>query len=1060
MTDFVKKLGVWSPISIFAIVACLFLGLFNLQVAFAEEGEIEGDDATASLSWVESDGEHVKEKNLFETERVDFTLPVLDASGNAVDGVKFQIWNATTQTNEAAVYSADGKISVSLLKNHNYILFPIDKTWEGKTYVWVRDGKLVSTKSLTKDSLESPTVWSYPEVTQVTLSKRTTELDNADDARRHTFRWYLKRQGSDIALANQTVEFVSTLETVQGSVFTGSGMTTISASLLEDVDYMVIYKSPSGVTLGVEPSPIVYKDKSEYPSQYSDYWPVASTYDHRCCQQVTYFNVIGQSEIGSTWDSIKTDDGNTVVEGMDFTDEQSGRYPTLHTQTLNQEIASLTGSDYTVYSIKAMNTARSETFKVAGMDFKITQTIDSGKTVKAVYELNSDGSLSQLDTFTQVDDTVKFTTKTLSDKPVVIEYTTDAPAVNRVLNVKVVDEEGNAVRGTQLVLRYPGDKEENNIALPATDAYGETSWTCTNDVFLGDYRLDSYSYSSSHVIKMVDVKLSQDSTGNTFVDAVDGEAYSGLVTVTVKSPVNRSILKVKAVDGAGQPVEGISLKLIPDPDNETHYTDNVYFTNLTNRDGVTSLDISDLIVGDGSTEYWTLDVTSGQDGEASNIYKLKASSMISISDDDSADSPGINEWDIIPADPTQGIEYSSKSYEGVVQLNVIKNSVVQYETGATHAQAPSYQIIENGTKLQEPQLETDGTPLLGWYTDKKFTNKWDFENDVVKENMTLYANWGLTRLAGLDCYETNYQTLKKDVDLNGAPKGVIICCTGHYIDSLSAAALSGLLDYPIVLVNGTSSSMNDAAVRSINLISDNGKNPIDVVILGGKFAISEGIEAQLNAYDSDASCTRIYGDDGYDTNKAVYEYGDSIGDGWNEGEVLIATGASYHDALGAGSYAASKKSFILLANPNSDNSELVQKAVAHKNARVLGGVYAVSQQLASNLEDAGVSVSRLAGDDAYATNIEFVKFALDNGLKLDGAGFSTGRDYYDALGSSHILGASDSVMFLVALEENYNQPVYSEIESRSDEISYGFAFGGTAVITDETFVNIRDAAAK
>ncbi len=119
MTDFVKKMGVWSPISVFLVVACLFLGLFNLQVAFAEEGENEGNDDVASLSWVESDGEHVKEKNLFETERIDFTLPVLDSDGSAVNDVKFQIWNATTQTNETEVFSADEKISVSLLKNHN-----------------------------------------------------------------------------------------------------------------------------------------------------------------------------------------------------------------------------------------------------------------------------------------------------------------------------------------------------------------------------------------------------------------------------------------------------------------------------------------------------------------------------------------------------------------------------------------------------------------------------------------------------------------------------------------------------------------------------------------------------------------------------------------------------------------------------------------------------------------------------------------------------------------------------------------------------------------------------
>ncbi|MDO4841859.1 MAG: leucine-rich repeat protein [Phoenicibacter congonensis] len=306
----------------------------------------------------------------------------------------------------------------------------------------------------------------------------------------------------------------------------------------------------------------------------------------------------------------------------------------------------------------------------------------------------------------------------------------------------------------------------------------------------------------------------------------------------------------------------------------------------------------------------------------------------------------------------------------------------------------------------------------------------------------------IQRLWGDDCYGTNLETLKRDVAENGKPAGVIVCCTGHYIDSLSAAALSGLLDYPILLVDGTGSSMNSKAREAFNLLSDNGSEKLEVILLGGKFAISDGIQAELNEYDSDGASERIYGDDGYQTNQAVYDYGLNRG-GWTSDEVLVATGSSFHDALGAGSYAASKATFILLANPWGDNSEMFARAANHSEATILGGQFAISYDTENSLKEAGLTTQRFAGDDAYATNIQFVNYAVSAGMNINGAGFSTGRDYYDALGSSHILGKSNSVMFLVALEESYNQAVYS-IVGNDTSFTSGKIFGGTAVVTETT----------
>ena len=53
----------------------------------------------------------------------------------------------------------------------------------------------------------------------------------------------------------------------------------------------------------------------------------------------------------------------------------------------------------------------------------------------------------------------------------------------------------------------------------------------------------------------------------------------------------------------------------------------------------------------------------------------------------------------------------------------------------------SQEIEENG-KVTEPTAPTKGTETFdGWYSDDELTTAWDFANDVVVGDMTLYAKW-------------------------------------------------------------------------------------------------------------------------------------------------------------------------------------------------------------------------------------------------------------------------------------------------------------------------------
>jgi uncharacterized repeat protein (TIGR02543 family) len=58
------------------------------------------------------------------------------------------------------------------------------------------------------------------------------------------------------------------------------------------------------------------------------------------------------------------------------------------------------------------------------------------------------------------------------------------------------------------------------------------------------------------------------------------------------------------------------------------------------------------------------------------------------------------------------------------------------------SQISPYTNVEYGSKIAEPstpeKLEND---FDGWYKDSEFETAWDFENDTVTENITLYAKW-------------------------------------------------------------------------------------------------------------------------------------------------------------------------------------------------------------------------------------------------------------------------------------------------------------------------------
>ena len=71
---------------------------------------------------------------------------------------------------------------------------------------------------------------------------------------------------------------------------------------------------------------------------------------------------------------------------------------------------------------------------------------------------------------------------------------------------------------------------------------------------------------------------------------------------------------------------------------------------------------------------------------------------------------------------------------------VLNKRVVQFETNCK--MKIKEQRVKKGGYVERPAEPTrEGRTFAGWFYDDEYTERWDFENDKVEDDMTLYARW-------------------------------------------------------------------------------------------------------------------------------------------------------------------------------------------------------------------------------------------------------------------------------------------------------------------------------
>ena len=593
-------------------------------------------------------------KDIYATEKVKVTFPVNEVTNSSTHpiqtrpvekSVKFKIFNSTLQKMEKEVTTVGGKLTdLELIKDHNYIFFLEDSDYRmNNAYLWVKGkNEIINIKDV-EITPDNKVVYHYGQVDELRVYKRTKTEAHPEDDRRVLSQLPIQTEAGG-TLANVKVNLISDVETITA---TSNNSGKIQVDLLEDVNYMVSVDNPNW---DVQSFPLVVKDKSEYGAG-------KYTYDYSSCAQVEEIILVPKGDAhkkdtvltntnydeiyGSLYEGIQ---GNTTIKGMNFKD-----FLVLERKLDKSVVSGLEGKEYDVLELSLINPHRWEIARLVTGNYEITEELDNGKRVEKVYYV--DGGLKELD-FKQSGNKVTFSMNSLSVYPIVLQYGESVPAIDdvnvsltevnddsakakvtvtgsklpeklayntfykkagstepekpevdpKVLNVKVVDEEGNPVEGVELYLQIPSFGDSSNLDFDAvTNEEGRASYTIADEdmVMPGDcYELLLKEESDYACDSTVEVTFEEGDDGMV-ISTVNDEDYTGEITLVVnkagstepeKPEVDPKVLNVKVVDEEGNSVEGVDLYL-----QIVSFGDisNLDFDAATNEEGRASYTIDD-----------------------------------------------------------------------------------------------------------------------------------------------------------------------------------------------------------------------------------------------------------------------------------------------------------------------------------------------------------------------------------------------------------------------------------------------------------------------------------
>ncbi|WP_423918335.1 cell wall-binding repeat-containing protein [Candidatus Poriferisodalis sp.] len=311
------------------------------------------------------------------------------------------------------------------------------------------------------------------------------------------------------------------------------------------------------------------------------------------------------------------------------------------------------------------------------------------------------------------------------------------------------------------------------------------------------------------------------------------------------------------------------------------------------------------------------------------------------------------------------------------------------------------------------------------------------------------------RLWGADRYETAVEIATEFVSEAGAIDTVIVASGESFADALAATPLANVLDAPILLT--PSDVLHQATRKFIE-----SHRITDLIIAGGPAAISTDVEDSLSEL-IDGAPERLEGVNRYRTVTTIArkiganEIGSFCGDGLRT--ALLANGETFADALALSPLAFAGPHPALLTKrdrlPEAVKEYVVDLEI--EQVVIAGGPAAIDVSVAEELEELGIEVQRLWGQDRFGTAVEIAQSLTDRCFDTDEFGLANGWKFPDALVGGTLLGLLHAPLLLS--EQVLPDPTCGFLGSPTpdaDAVKLTI-FGGSAAVADSVVEAAIDA---
>ncbi|GAM16220.1 cell wall-binding repeat-containing protein [Mesobacillus selenatarsenatis] len=176
--------------------------------------------------------------------------------------------------------------------------------------------------------------------------------------------------------------------------------------------------------------------------------------------------------------------------------------------------------------------------------------------------------------------------------------------------------------------------------------------------------------------------------------------------------------------------------------------------------------------------------------------------------------------------------------------------------------------------------------------------------------------------------------------------------------------------------------------------------------------------------------------------------------GYGSGTVVITRGDLYPDAVSGGPLAFTEDAPILLTNPKSLPYSVMTELenIQPERAIILGGPASVSPDVEEQLEDLGIEVDRIGGNDRYAVSASIAERVADQwgeGTAI----IASGEAFPDALSASTIAGPSGMPILLVK-KDGVPAPIETFIKNNPN-IENFIIIGGPAAVNESVATKLK-----